>query len=524
MSRVFTILFYAFVLLSGCAKEYSYEGGQGQLPGNDTSGTIEPDVPGEWQFKEDNKLYRGPVDTAWLTAQDNGQIITATGRSSTGNETINIYIRSLTGPIEKNKTYNTSLEQLKFLYADPANTIYSAIPYYGGDIYFTVKDIDERKIVGTFKGLALDANGRSLQITDGEFSSPLKTQPVSQSTGSVMLWAKENCGSPSINVKVNNQPGTITTLSWITPQCGDAGRATFTFSPGTYPWVAYCGTDSITGTVDVKANTCTKILISFPFAPPEVTTTTPNVSCRISEVSYNGKLLPPKFLPNDITANYSGDKLTSLTYSVIYGATPVTSAHPLSYEGNKIFIDKNTGYDKYFVTDANERVIEYSGDTDPSMGYPRSRPLKIEYAYDNNGNLKQRITKNAANLNRLHEMNFTWENGNVTKLTEEFPGSGQRKETVYEYYTTKTVNASPWVSFSALELLIFQPAINFGNSSINPVKKITVTSFDASGNIMSVYALDYKNYIIDNNKYILAQSIADDFNQRNRFGFQYRCF
>ncbi len=523
MPKIFISLLCICLLLGRCAKEYSNEGGSGQLP-NDTTGHVEPDVPGLWEFKESNILFHGPVDTAWLTAEDNGQVITATGISVSGNETISIYIRSATGPIEKNKTYNTTLEQLKFVYSNQASTIYSAIPYYGGDIYFTVTDIGDKKIVGTFKGLAIDTNGRSLQITEGKFSSPLRTKPASQATGSVMLWAKEYCGGPNINVKVNNQPSVISKLSLITPQCGDEGRANYTLSPGNYSWVAYCGTDSVTGNVEVKANTCTKILVVFPFAPADTTTTKPNVTCKISRVSYTGKLLPAKLIANDIIANFSGNIVTSLSYSVLYGSTFITSEHPVNYEGDKIIIDKNTGYDKYFITDANGRVIEYSGDTDPSMGLPRSRPVKVKYKYDNSGNLIERDIENASNQTRLHEMKFSWENGNVVRISEEFPTTGMRKETSFDYYTDRVVNAMPWLNFSALELVMFQSVINIGNFIKNPIKRFTVTSFDASGNMMSTYSLDYKNYIVDNNNYVPGVSLADDFNQKNYYGFSYMCF
>lgn len=523
MPKNFILLFCAGLLLAGCAKEYSHEGGIERLPA-DTTGNAEPEVPGLWQFKENNILFQGPVDTAWLTAEDNGQIITATGRSASGNENISLSIRSITGPIEKNKTYNTSLEQLRFLYINPVHTIYSAIPYRGGDIYFTVTDIGDTKIVGTFKGLVLDANGRSLQLTGGKFSAPLKVKLASQATGSVMLWAKESCGGPVINIKVNNQPGAISTLSLIRPQCGDEGRANFTLPPGIYPWVAYCGRDSITGQVEVKANTCSKILVTFPFTPAETTTTTPNVNCKISYIDYNGKLLPSGLLPNSITADLAGTRVTALNYSVSFSSTVIYSAHPVSYDGNTIFIDKNTGYDKQFVTDANGRVISYTGDTDPAMGFPRSRPIGIKYKYDNNGNLVQRETVNSVNQNRLHEMNFIWENGKLKKITEEFPNAGMRKETVFEYYTNRTVESLPWVNFVALELVMFQPAIDFGNAIKNPIKKSSVTAFDASGNILSAYTLDYKNYVVDDNQYVIAKSLADDFNQKSSYTFGYTCF
>src|SRR5688572_2736189 len=123
-------------MIIGCAKEYSQEGGS-NLPPVDTTGGNEPVVKREWEFKENGLGYRGPVDTAYLTSQDNGQNLLVTGISDNGPEKLIISLTNFTSTIEKGKTYSTSQQEVKFLYKN-SDTIYSAIPYYGGEIYVTV--------------------------------------------------------------------------------------------------------------------------------------------------------------------------------------------------------------------------------------------------------------------------------------------------------------------------------------------------------------------------------------------------
>jgi hypothetical protein len=162
---------FLFLVCSKCAKEYSHEGG-GSMPGvNDTSLNTQPLVKSEWEFKESSVKYEGPVDTAFLTQEDNFSVLTVTGKSKNGTEKISFLIRAML-KIEIGKTYSTSREEVKFMYT-ARDTIYSAIPFIGGDIYLTITDFAENKVLGTFKGLALKKDGRSYEVTDGRFSSPL---------------------------------------------------------------------------------------------------------------------------------------------------------------------------------------------------------------------------------------------------------------------------------------------------------------------------------------------------------------
>jgi hypothetical protein len=498
------LLFLLIVLLAlGCQKELSFEGGNNLPENNEGAGPVKS----EWEFTE-TKKYAGPVDTAFLTNQDKGQILTATGKSVSGDEKIFISIKTTNELIQKGATYKTSSLEVKFLYTDLSDlndTLYSAIPYYGGDIYVTITDIQPDRIVGTFSGLALDKDNKSQNIINGKFSSPLKAVTGSEAKGYIMLWAKEDCNGP-IKVKVNNQPGEISTFTSIVPDCGDAGRATYSLTPGIYDWVAYCGRDSVIGKAEVKAGSCSKILITFPFKPPAETETN-NDTCKISYISYSGCLFNRcdptqtyKPIHNTNISAFDNTTVSSMLYTVYAVGFPITYSHPVSYGVGKIIIDEGTQNESYFLTDGQGRVINYHGLKDPATIGPPDSTI-ITYEYDNNNYLVKRIVTDARYLVPKKETNFIWQNGNVIKIIEYNLASGGKNETDFEYYTDKEVRSLPFTFNNAFELLLLQPAINFGKHLKNPLREQIVHAQDINGNpvLNSIY---FTNYILDDNNYV----------------------
>jgi hypothetical protein len=511
--KVIVILMVNTMLLWGCGKEYSYEGG-GKLPPIDTinGGNI---VKSEWRFTETEFKYAGPVDTAYLTQEGIAAVLTITGKTTDGRQNIYIKLKDITGKIQKGKTYKTTLDQVKFLYRQANETLYSAIPYKGGDVYVTVSDYDSTRIIGTFKGLVKDKNMRSLSVADGYFSSPLKKAPPGQVTGYAMLWATELCNGP-IKVKVNNIDGGIEQAVFSAPDCGEAGGATYQLSPGAYNWVAYCGKDSVAGIVTVKANDCAKIQIKFPFKPAPVTYTEKELICKISEVQFSGDLESDSDKSsNHVIAEYKGSNIDIFKYYVV--PVPVIFPHIVTYEPNTIVLALGQNWEKRFVTDAKGRIVQYSGPADITIMYPTDRNVKIKYYYDSDGHLIKRELFDARSQALKVQSTYTWKNGNLIRSVENFPLLGHSKETEYEYYD-KEVKAMPFIDFNAFELVLFQPLFDIGVSSKNILKRITVYTL---GNATSY---DYDSYVIDDNGYVLSCRMYFYTGNETNLNFNYKCF
>src|SRR6185436_1645372 len=120
------------------------------------------------------------------------------------------------------------------------------------------------------------------------------------------------------------------------------------------------------------------------------------------------------------------------------------------------------------------------------------------------------------------ETNFIWQDGNIIKIIEYDLASGGKNETDFEYYTDKEVRALPFTFNNAFELLLFQPAINFGNHMKNPLKKQILHAQDINGNPV-LNNIDFTNYIVDDNNYVL-QFKASGFGTSSNFTFKYKCF
>jgi hypothetical protein len=511
--NVFVILTIHTILLWGCGKEYSYEGGGKQPPIDTTNGGAA--VKSEWRFAEAEFKYAGPVDTAYLTQEGIAAVLTITGKTIDGRQNIYIKLKDISGKIQKGKTYKTTLDEVKFLYKQANDIIYRAIPYKGGDVYVTVSDYDTTRIIGTFLGLVKDKNDRLLSVEDGYFSSPLKKAPPGQVTGYAMLWATELCNGP-IKVKVNNIESKIEEAIFSAPDCGEPGNATYKLSPGAYDWVAYCGKDSVAGIVTVKANDCAKILVKFPFKPAPVTNTQKALICKLSEVQFYSDLESDSDKSaNHVIAEYQGNKVDIFKYYVT--PVPVIFPHSVMYEPNAVILAPGKDWEKRFITDAKGRIIQYSGSADVTKMYPTHPMVTIRYYYNMDGQLIKRELFDASSQVLKVQSIYTWKNGNIVRLVENFPLVGYSKETEYEYYD-KEVKAMPFIDFDAFELVLFQPLFDIGISTKNILKRITVYTL---GNATSY---DYDSYIIDDNGYVLSCRMYFQTGKETNLNFSYKCF
>jgi hypothetical protein len=121
----------------------------------------------------------------------------------------------------------------------------------------------------------------------------------------------------------------------------DEGCVTFNSRPGVYDWVAYCGRDSVFGKAELKASSCTKVLIRFPIKPATTTTTEPLKTCKLSNISYEGDLFP--IMPNSVKASYAGTDADAWSYTVKVPSWAYTLTYSVRRQGNKILITHPSG-------------------------------------------------------------------------------------------------------------------------------------------------------------------------------------
>ena len=254
LQRLF-ILFAISAASFSCQKEYSVE---------NPTGSNTPTA--QWEFKEAGVQFKGPVDTVAIDTIGTYKFLTINGRSTDGNSQITLQVF---GADLKVGTYKTPSSL--FAYLTAGNPVYQTDQTSTDSFTITITKIDTTGVTGTFSGNALSGNNVK-KIVDGKFNAVFKKIPVTPSTtdsGQVVLWSKAACsgGTNPIAVTVGGKSGSITQFSATAPSsCTAAGSYSVKLPVGTYPWVAKCGTDSVSGTVTVTKDGCTKQEVDFSAA------------------------------------------------------------------------------------------------------------------------------------------------------------------------------------------------------------------------------------------------------------------
>lgn len=508
MGRKSTLYYVLLLLVLSCGKEFSSEGN-----GNGNQSSLEDTIiyKSTWEFKEGSSHYQGPVDTAFLTKENGNQVLTINGKTITGSEKLTIVLTS-PGAIKKG-SYATNQFQVKFLYTTVDDTIFSARPYFGGDMLVTITEIDDRHVTGTFRGIALDRTKKDKEIIEGKFVSPLKKGSGS-GTGGVILWASESCNGP-IKVKVNNLPGEITAFPFVTPDCGEAGSASFTLQQGSYRWVAYCTTDSISGIVNVAADSCSKIKIIFPFKPAPVTHTSDD-SCVVETIRVRiGENT------NVISAEFLSDRVETIYFDVdVYKKIFVYTKHYFEYAANTINILDGR---HQFILDPAGRVLQYNGLLEPNVFW-QAQKIISNYYYDKGYLYEVRVIKDDGTPFRTVKLD--WENGNIKTIKADYLVGGGSDEIYVDYYADKNIKAFPYIFSDIPELFFFQSGINTGPSIKYAIKTRRMKSYDRYGKLISDNTWTYDNYIIDANNYIQSLSLhhSSPFDPGIHYSFTYHCF
>ncbi len=148
--------FFAILLASmffSCGKEYSSE----QL------------IPaeGDWEFTNGNVKYSGYLDTVYQTFGSGSNVLYIQGKSNDGSQS---FLLKLYDNTFAPGTYYASQFQNSFSYNLPNQIIYQANESIG-EFVVNLNTLDSTKIEGTFSGTAEDSTEKTIQITNGKFST-----------------------------------------------------------------------------------------------------------------------------------------------------------------------------------------------------------------------------------------------------------------------------------------------------------------------------------------------------------------
>jgi hypothetical protein len=142
------------VLFFSCQKEYSLEGVI-------TSA-------GTWQFNDDNKLYAGGIDTAYIETAGTTKTLNLIGKSSDGNQNFLLHLYATDSFTVG--AYKASLFKSDFQYYTQAKNIYQADQFIG-EFIVTISAISNNSITGIFSGAAEDSTSAVKSLTLGKFTS-----------------------------------------------------------------------------------------------------------------------------------------------------------------------------------------------------------------------------------------------------------------------------------------------------------------------------------------------------------------
>jgi hypothetical protein len=364
------VLSGAIVIFFSCQKEYSVENNG---PGTNIGAS-------QWQFKDSTgALLKGPVDTAYIDSVGPLKYLTVEGVSDDGRDFITLQVFGTTIAPGAYKLPNSMFDYIR-----SGVSIYQSDAAVAPDFTVNITAIDTAGVTGTFSGKVKDANNVVRTITEGKFAGKFKKSnvvvppPVTDS-GQVMLWSKAGCGGGTsttpIAVSISNKTGQITSFTATEPTaCGVAGMFTVKLLVGSYTWKAKCGADSISGTVAVTKNGCTKAEVNFAAPPP------------------TGDYFPTTFFSN-------------WSYIYVYaGSPPDDTAYTLSNNTTKIF-----GPNTY-----NLFTTQYDPNSKDTVYYRKGSGIYYEYysaeqnyfGFDNNVAVEHVILKDNVTAGTVWEASY----------------------------------------------------------------------------------------------------------------------
>lgn len=246
------------IMMISCRKEKSVEM---QLPS---------DADTQWEFQEGGAIFKGAMDTAEVVELSGMYTVMLSGVSDDGDGILMMQIAAeRINPGE----YTSPLLLFRYIKTD-GTVLFENTPLQSNPFSIVINQLDSTTISGTFSGTVVDTSGNTTTITEGKFTAlidgaSLKPQEPG-GTGQLSVWSKTLCGNGGpIEVRIGDELKQITTVSASEPVCGSDAAATFTLSPGVYTVVAKCGDDSASVQIQILANNCTLLEVSFN-APEEL--------------------------------------------------------------------------------------------------------------------------------------------------------------------------------------------------------------------------------------------------------------
>lgn len=199
----------------------------------------------------------------------------------------------------------------------------------------------------------------------------------------------------------------------------------------------------------------------------------------------------------------------------------------LNYQGDSV---KTSVNEILTLDNRSRRVTRLSTPLDPAD--PGGEKLLFDYKYDGSGYLVEKTLTTSTVPVPLLKVTYTWTGGNLTKI-ESFLTTltGQEKflQVNMDYDLTKRPRNFIPIYPEGFETFLYITALNFGQPSLNLLKKISLTYFDSNGNPTPPEEINIRDVVFSNDGYITEWFVEGGsfdalglFSGKNRF--VYKCF
>ena len=277
--KIFSLLVVLLSIFNSCQKEFSLEGGTITL------------LPGTWEFRDSNTLYRGDMDTAFVETSGSTKTLRLQGTSFNGLEDFELVLNT-TGAAFTTGTYMASNGAASFEYSKNGQVLYEANQLLG-EFIVTISSISATSVTGTFTGFANDSLGRQKTLTAGKFTSRYNNGTTTGNAVGTLGATAGSCtptsntgifmqgvaldSSNKVTVTVNiTQPGVYNISTNTVNGVSFSKSGTFTTTGTQTVTLAGSGTPTSSGaqtyTVTFGTSTCTFTITYQAAAPPSVGT------------------------------------------------------------------------------------------------------------------------------------------------------------------------------------------------------------------------------------------------------------
>lgn len=202
--------------------------------------------------------------------------------------------------------------------------------------------------------------------------------------------------------------------------------------------------------------------------------------------------------------NGLADRVT--VYDSISSTVEFTAGFTYSALADTFFISPTD----YFVVDNNRRVnsfttIDYSGNTLDTLTY--------RYQYDGNGYLTTKDLYVSSLPVPVIRFSYVWTGGNLVSVSGNTAIVGLTQkvlEATLEYNNSVTAKNFLPIYPDGFESSLFLMALNLGKPSTNLVRKMTIKTYDETGQLDETLVSEYKNFKFSSDGYLTEWYISGD--------------